>query len=630
MTGPSVPIPKGVNRSYVALLNEDIQDFYEHLHPRVQEKEEDHLDVELNATVPWNDEELDLLYRGIERFGSHNCRDLASYLTAAGRSRSEIEVASRIALHDRGLEQVIDRPSSVGSGLPVPPPTVPIALELSNALTAALAEEAARCERQCLEKEEAEENARFGSSMWRLDVRDAIEWEESLEGEDGECDFSPLNRPELSELIPVNWILLMERVYMNGATCDGRYWQESIEERSPGIRIAALQDFRQIMRDITSRLISAAILVCGDRRERCNNMAEPREIERRDVKEAIKLLNLPSNTMNYWQELPRRLGLTVLKKRRSCGQEGNILAYDEAERRLIGSSVLSSVQHDLKVESVSFRRGQVPPSTVKVDDEASGEVNKGRFLSQSDRRAMRRIRKQTAFLESRDADEAKAAERELWKMLNKDDRNELDRSGGEDRPGAGWRRAQDERFDWRLVGDYRAEWESRRSRVEENHPTRSQATDTQLRKLPFIFRPAEPVFPTTEVSRSGFPQRSDDSVNETDDPTVPSTVPSPDSSAGRTEQSAMLTTPVDILLIKCKPERPVRPSAPSSKKVKRAPPKRIPLKPTRRAINQQTTNAATRLTESDLNAPPDDSDEDHIFRPIQYSGFASKRKRRKG
>ncbi|RLL93928.1 hypothetical protein CFD26_100605 [Aspergillus turcosus] len=315
-----------------------------------------------NGVAIWTSQEKEVLFSMLDRKGKNGVAEIAQ---AIG-SKSELEVQEHLKLLHRGLERqhLRDQHSrTIVLG------EVPAALEISQECCKALDNYS---ELLALEEQRAEDvvGRKLHQNVWIVDREIAEMVEEQLE----ERDETPLPGSSVyvtAEFFNIKkWIRLSERFFMNagGPRLEDNWLNVACADETPSITADALADFYALAISVTRRLVHSTLFFAMSRlqnmRETGNRKA--RIVRSRDVRTALKVLNMPQDRFDFWVGLARRCSLQVADLRHKKGWHSELMDYDEVEDILSGKAPVDA-------RSTSRRRSEsrAPHGTIEDDDNES-------------------------------------------------------------------------------------------------------------------------------------------------------------------------------------------------------------------------------------------------------------------
>ncbi|KAH8656180.1 hypothetical protein BGZ60DRAFT_347288, partial [Tricladium varicosporioides] len=479
------------NAGYRELLNSDIQEVSTKV---PQEDKEAFKTCQLGVST-WTVWEKNNFFSALSRLGRDDIRGVAERVG----TKSETEVHEYIRLlHQASVDRQDARYFSYKD--------IPAAIQVSEECSAVL-ERAGDALASRQERLEAQVEERKWGEAWLLTSAVASQLDKHRKDAKGEEEFDE-TFPAANLFHLNNWLDLSEKVFMNpGAPHEEGNWRNVAEQgENPAIRATALEDFYSLTISLTKRIIST-VLFCTMSRQRAMSWTKKHkqaEINSDDVAAALKILNLPKDTQDFWIKSARRNHLCVIDDEVAVQDEPSVLPLDEVE------AILSSLKHPRpcsrshlrsrsqscsqpRFMSHSTRRGSVASSHHSTSqysglDEESSDL----LLGDSDDISMSELRTDSStsqlshsytnattlsrkggyhksaharkatdraherYIEALDISASKKAELKLWKILEQDPPFELEveevlRPEG--------RMKLQGSSDWRTYMEYWSEWE---------------------------------------------------------------------------------------------------------------------------------------------------------------------------
>ncbi|KAJ9214969.1 hypothetical protein DTO166G4_3367 [Paecilomyces variotii] len=316
--------------SYRHMLTEMINDVS--TGPKFDEGETHH--PSQNGAVTWSSSEKNVFFNVLARKGTDGIREISN---AIG-TKSELEVLDYIKLLQAGLERqhLLERhPRSIVLG------DVPAAAEVSPECCEALDEFA---EILALEEQASEDTSgrKKHHDNWIIDREKAEQIEQQLETQESSDNQAESSIALSASLLNISkWIKLSERCFMNfgGSRIEDNWVNIAYADESPSLTSDAFADFYALAVSITRRLVQSSIFFAMSRIRDVSwsNREISRVVRLRDVRAALDVLNMKSDTFDFWIGAARRCNLEVADIRHRKGWTTSYMSYDEVENALSGS-----------------------------------------------------------------------------------------------------------------------------------------------------------------------------------------------------------------------------------------------------------------------------------------------------
>ena len=264
--------------------------------------------IQLGVTK-WAPSEQATFFETLTRKG---CDDLPG-LNAAIKTKSEPEIRDYLLqLRDASTHQQVYEP--LDSLLDQS--ELPAAYEISPQCEAAL-EDAADALGALQQGEDYKaEKRRYGSS-WRLTRPRAQEVDKNINDHLDPEVVGVESFPAAALLNPKNFLNLMETFFMNSVSPEYNYRTHTqLSNEKPSILHTAFSDFHTLVVSLTRRLIHTALFLASSRLRTLENpkKVQKKLVKRKDVTAALEILNLQTNTHDYWVGLARRVKLNVYEE----------------------------------------------------------------------------------------------------------------------------------------------------------------------------------------------------------------------------------------------------------------------------------------------------------------------------
>ncbi|KAL1850618.1 hypothetical protein Plec18170_006903 [Paecilomyces lecythidis] len=426
-----------------------------------------------NGAVTWSSSEKDVFFNTLARKGMDGISDISK---AIG-TKSELEVLDYIKLLQSGLEHqhLLERHTrTIVLG------DVPAAAEISQECCEALDEFA---EVLSLEEQASEDTLgrKAHQDNWIIDHERAEQIEQQLETQepsDGQAESSIALSAGLLNI--TRWIKLSERCFMNfgGSRMEDNWVNIAYADESPSLTCDAFADFYALAVTITRRLVQSSIFFAMSRIRDISwgNREIARVVKPRDVRAALDVLNMKSDTFDFWIGVARRCNLDVADIRHRKGWTTNYMSYDEVETALSGSI---ASREESASRHLSETQGEVTDEDEDDDDEMSEVLSSPRSGSHSSPPASEdegvapdHEPSEDTHAEHIDQQTSKTEELRIWQLLGQhapsgmepvikleDGDRVLDSSLIESRKPVGARKRKEDLVDWRDRVLYRSEWE---------------------------------------------------------------------------------------------------------------------------------------------------------------------------
>jgi len=393
------------------------------------------------GSVLWTAKEKDVFFSALERLGRDNVAGIALHIG----SKTELEVQEYIHVLQGALRQ---RSAEDNRKQTLHIVDYPAALEISEECCGVLerAADALSTRQDCYEIEK--EEAKWYGDSWLLtqNLSKTIHKQRRDPDEEAEIEAT-LPAANLFDL--KNWLELSREIFMNrGGAYEDDNWENLAEPGElPSIRTTAFDDFHSLAVSITKRLISTTLYCTMSRQKaRQSKLLKRADVTQDDVKAAINMLGLPTNSSGFWTRCARRCHLNVVDDENSDSGDGTLLTYEEVELAMAGHGTLQShfhplsevEQHQNSTIASEDRVGLEDPidspseteysssddSWHSVDfnqsDEEDGKL--GSFAREKSRARKREKKKnmlhaQEEYTEALDTRESQLEEARLWSML---------------------------------------------------------------------------------------------------------------------------------------------------------------------------------------------------------------------
>jgi RNA polymerase I-specific transcription initiation factor RRN5 len=136
------------------------------------------------------------------------------------------------------------------------------------------------------------------------------------------------------------WLQLSERFFMNfgESKLEDNWINLAYKGESPSITCDAFADFHAIAVSITRRLIQSSVFFALSRIRsmRSNIHQRASVVKARDVRAALRVLDMKRNSFEFWIGVARRCNLDVADIRHKKGWEAHYMNYNEVEDALSG------------------------------------------------------------------------------------------------------------------------------------------------------------------------------------------------------------------------------------------------------------------------------------------------------
>ncbi|RMZ80298.1 hypothetical protein DV738_g2795, partial [Chaetothyriales sp. CBS 135597] len=293
------------------------------------------------GAVIWSAEEKAAFFNALARCGRTNVQEIASRIG----SKSQVEVKAYIDL----LESAeLDRQYFTKQTKNVSRAEIPAAVEIDVDVERGLEVFA-----DALEAYQDRYDQVFGakhagdSSPWlitsgvarRLDREASEACEGASDSEDNSAgeQGSPDTAHQLFKLSTM--IELSERVFMIGSKkAEYEHWAYNGDiNEHPSITSEAVKEFYELMVNFLRRIIQTTIFFSQSRIRSCTNADRlpKNQVKLVDVVAMRRVLNLESDSWDFWTRLPRKANLRVIRGDHEQGPgRTRIVPYDEAEAAL--------------------------------------------------------------------------------------------------------------------------------------------------------------------------------------------------------------------------------------------------------------------------------------------------------
>lgn len=225
----------------------------------------------------------------------------------------------------------------------------------------------------------------------------------------------------------------------------------------PSIFASALIDFENLVRSVTRRLIGASIYQANTRL-RANDHRDDRtsklRVRSKDVIAAAEILHMPRNSLDYWQDAPRRLNLKVYKTVMDGKVRRNrFLTTDEflnlprhkrsRKNKAEGEGSESESESEENLVSTSGETGSCDEATAEMDEEEEAFDEVDHYITKHDQKVSAR------------------EEQRLWKMMRQSCPPAIANALEEEPSPAPkmTRKDPEDLADWRSRCDYQSPWE---------------------------------------------------------------------------------------------------------------------------------------------------------------------------
>lgn len=250
----------------------------------------------------------------------------------------------------------------------------------------------------------------------------------------------------------------------NFYTVTGRQERSSKRDRPddqehPSIFASALIDFQDLVHSVTRRLIGSSIFQANTRlraNDYRNSKPSKLRIRSQDVIAAVDMLRMPRNSLDYWQDAPRRLDLNIYRTvRNDKGRRNHVLItnkFTELSRQKRRSRSTKDQSEDSGSER-DEKQGS-PTSEIVTQEEEAVEMEE----SEDDVISSDEL---DHYMTKYDRKASAEEEQRLWKLMREPcPPDGADTLEGELSPAPrGVRKSSDDIVDWRSRCDYKSPWE---------------------------------------------------------------------------------------------------------------------------------------------------------------------------
>ncbi|KAJ9292845.1 hypothetical protein DTO271G3_8420 [Paecilomyces variotii] len=431
-----------------------------------------------NGAVTWSSSEKDVFFNVLATKGMNGIREISGTIG----TKSELEVLDYIKLLQAGLEHqhLLERHTrSIVLG------DVPAAVEVSPECCEALDEFA---EILALEEQASEDIAgrKKHHDNWIIDREKA----EQIEQQQLEIQNTSDKQAESSIALSASllniskWIKLSERCFMNfgGSRIEDNWVNIAYADESPSLTSDAFADFYALAVSITRRLVQSSIFFAMSRIRDVSwsNREISRVVRLRDVRAALDVLNMKSDTFDFWIGAARRCSLEVADIRHRKGWTTSYMSYDEVETALSGS--VASRERSVSRHPSEDQTQEVDEMEDEEEEEFSAEEISENLSSpgsephsdEDEETAPDPENLEDIHAESLDQQISKTEELRIWQMLGHhvpsgpEPPIKLEDGGRMQNPNPnptglrkpiGERKRKEDLIDWRDRILYRSEWE---------------------------------------------------------------------------------------------------------------------------------------------------------------------------
>lgn len=426
------------------------------------------------GVTQWSSQEKEIFFTTLAKKGRG---DLSGIASAIG-TKNELEVHVYLkllqnAMVNQHLHDHHDELFDVSAA--------PAALEVSPACSAALALSA---EALCIlhQKAEAKFEKKKRPDMWLLN-RKLGRWASlcSVRGRRGEKEIR--KRLPAAELLDLeNFLDLSRKIFMNSSEPDEN-WREfcCLSHEWPSILFTAFGDFHRLVVSLTRRLIQSSLFFAQSRLRAMagSGFVPVQEVKKQDIVVALSVLGMKHNSWTFWAGVAKRCALIVYDDEHDTEVDDTEvvlarLSSSEVEQRLSqgGLHDEDDASEDLDTddvnESASTESSIFSASSARDDPNISGYTSNrsdGGFSSadsgSSPNSPTVLNQDLDIYAEALDAKASLKEEKRLWKLLNKQLPEPLNRDDiVVPRVPNGERKTGDDLDEWRAWTDYAPEWET--------------------------------------------------------------------------------------------------------------------------------------------------------------------------
>ncbi|KAA8646946.1 uncharacterized protein ATNIH1004_005625 [Aspergillus tanneri] len=479
-----------------------------------------------DGIVIWKPKEKDVLFSLLGAKGKNGIREIAR---AIG-TKSELEVQEHLRLLHRGLERQHLRDQHTRT---VILGDIPAATELSKSCCNALEEyaELLRLEEQVHEDVAGRKKHK---NLWIIDQETADKLDKEIQSQDDNVLQERSAQHTASLLSMPNWIRLSERFFMNfaGPRLADNWVNVAVADETPSVTADAFADFCALTVSVTRRLVQSVIFFAMSRHQHMRNTGhrKARVIKSRDVRTALKVLNMKRDRFGFWVGLARRCNLEVADIRHRKGWKSVYMDYDEVEEILSDKARLTPEPGG---RSASRHRSKSRISHVTEGDDADTGSDSDEFLSSpalsSDEEPLP-LDEEDEHAEQVDQKVNHMEELHLWTMLDQSSSVSLNppaENNKEDvtRRPTGKRKTPEDLVNWRDRTLYRGDWEEYGHGIFDVYKDLSKNRQKRRRLNQRAYSPNPPDPSDNETSEASFKGVDLDSNtvgNEQDDKRNPS------------------------------------------------------------------------------------------------------------
>ncbi|RMZ86736.1 hypothetical protein DV736_g6038, partial [Chaetothyriales sp. CBS 134916] len=353
------------------------------------------------GTVKWNADEKAAFFKALARCGRTNVQEIAARIG----SKSQVEVKAYIDL----LESAeLDRQYFTKQTKNVSKAEIPAAVEIDVDVERGLEVFADALEAYQDRYDQALGAKRTGDSLpWlitpgiaeRLDSEVSEAYEDASDSEvDPAGELASHDMPH--RLLKLSMMIeLSEKVFMIGSkNAEYEHWayNGSVDEH-PSMTSEAVREFYELTVSFLRRILQTAIFLSQSRIRSCTNVDRlpKNEVKLVDVVAMRQVLNLQSDSWDFWTTLPRKANLRVIRGNHDHGHGSTrIVPYSEVEAALsirhrdgkrrslslatdrsIGNSSGSDSLADLDDPDDSDDLGEIESSREKISREGFAEYD---------------------------------------------------------------------------------------------------------------------------------------------------------------------------------------------------------------------------------------------------------------
>ena len=306
---------------YRTLLNDVIQDAIS----RIEIEDSSKLSASQIGLTIWSSKEKEKLFCALSKKGRNDVHGIA--LAIGSKAALEVHVyleLLRQAVVKRHLFEPRHNLFSLAD--------VPAASEIDPGCCTVLEETADALSILQQAHEEEVEHDKHGS-LWLLDDSAADMLENQLANDRKDSVSTKEILPAVELLNLRNWLGLSDRIFMNSNDLEYNWNTYAVQDETPAIFCTTFLDFYTLTVSITQRLIQSSIFFAMSRL-RAGDSRCRQAVRKCDVIAALKVLNMETNSRQFWAKVPRRCHLDVYRSTKSKKDLLTRLEYYEIERLL--------------------------------------------------------------------------------------------------------------------------------------------------------------------------------------------------------------------------------------------------------------------------------------------------------